>query len=441
MQEIFHASNSGFWARHPGAGSHAVRAGSLLIACVLLIGAAPTLAREPWTLAPFLSVSGGHESNLLLDPAAAAVVVPGGTFMDISPGLEASNRFSRRLNLHLGTRGTAERFLNETSRTLYGHVAWGDLFVSLSPRIRLRASLSGDYFNDTEQSALRRWGGGGELGIDFQARRFRLEGFVGGRGVSYPRADALNNAGQLTSYRENRWNLGGAIWVAPVEQLVLRASLVTRSTNSIDPQYDGSALLGDMSLRWVPRRRLALDLHYGRQGRGFDHRISTLDDDSYSQWGVGMNYELSHGVSLAARWSKGIYTDPEGNEQDTDRVEVALRLGLSIFGARSVPVLPSDLEFMNEAPPGPTQSRKGIVFRVHAPKASQVGVTGDFEGWRADGEALKPLGGGWWQLTLKIPPGHYQYLYLIDGQPLTPPESVIVVDDGFGGRNGLLEVR
>ena len=44
-------------------------------------------------------------------------------------------------------------------------------------------------------------------------------------------------------------------------------------------------------------------------------------------------------------------------------------------------------------------------------------------------------------MTLKISPGRYQYLYLVDGKPLVPPESVITVDDGFGGRNGLLEVR
>ena len=75
-----------------------------------------------------------------------------------------------------------------------------------------------------------------------------------------------------------------------------------------------------------------------------------------------------------------------------------------------------------------------------APEATGVTVAGDFNGWRKSGEALEAVGDGWWQLTRKIPPGNYQYIYLIDGKPLTPPESVITVDDGFGSHNGLLEV-
>jgi hypothetical protein len=399
------------------------------------------MAQSPWTLSPSLSISGGHESNLLLDPAGAAVVVPGGSFLEFSPGFELARRFSQKLELRVGTRISAERFFNDEDRTLYGHVAWGDLFVSLSARTRMRFSLSGDYFNDTQQSALRRWGGGGELGIDYRTRRFRLEGFVGGRGVSYPRADALNEAGQLTSYREGRWNLGAAASIAPSARLLLRASLVARRTDSVDPQYDGGALLSDLALRFTPQRRLFLDLHYGRQSRDFDHRLPSFDSDLYTQWGVGMSFELNPGASLRLRWSQGTYSDPEGNEQDTDRLELSLRLGPSIFGARLRPALPMALDFSAGDSLGPKQGAEGTVFRLHAPAAATVELMGDFNGWQRGRATLEPQDNGWWQVTLRIPPGRYQYLYMVDGKALTPPESLITVEDGFGGRNGLLEVR
>lgn len=433
-------SNFVFWARHRGAGSLAAIAGSFWVACVLLFGAAPVLAQNSWVLSPFLSVSGGHESNYLLDPAGAAIVVPGGSFLDFSPGIELTRQPSRLLDLRLGTRATAERFFNDENRTLYGQVAWGEFFYALSTRTRLRVSLSGDYFNDTQLSTLRRFGGGGEAGISYSLRRLSLEGFVGGRGVSYPRADALDDQGQSTSYRESRLNLGLVATASLTPQIFVRGSLVTRSTNSVDPLYDGNALLSDLSLRWLPQRRVRIDLNYSRQDRRFDHRDSTFDDDHYEQWGAGASYQITPGASLSLRYSEGTYTDPAGSKQDTDRVEFALRLGSSLFGT-SRPNLSLAADFSKHVSLGPAQKTEGTIFRVHAPKAHRVSVVGDFNGWQRQESQMKPVGDGWWQLSVKIPPGQYQYVYFVDGKALTPPESVLQVDDGFGAKNGLLEVR
>ncbi|HKI83868.1 MAG TPA: glycogen-binding domain-containing protein [Candidatus Krumholzibacteria bacterium] len=407
---------------------------------MLIFGAAPVLAQKPWTPSPFLSVSGGHESNYLLDPAGAAIVVPGGSFLDLSPGIELTRRPSRLLALRLGTRATVERFFNDENRTLYGQVAWGDLFYALSPRTRLRLSLSGDYFNDTQLSTLRRFGGGGELGLSYSFRRLSLEGFLGGRGVSYPRADALNDQGLSTSYREGRLNLGLVATASLTPRVFVRGSLVTRATNSVDPLYDGNALLSDFSLRWLPRRRIRIDLIYSRQDRRFDHRTSAFDDDLYEQWGAGASYEITPGASVSLRYSEGTYTDPAGAKQDTDRIEFALRLGSSLLGT-SRPTLPVAADFSKQAPPGPEQKAEGTIFRVRAPAARRVSVGGDFNGWQQDEAPMEPVGDGWWQLSLKIPPGQYQYVYFVDGKALTPPESVLQVDDGFGGVNGLLQVR
>ncbi len=427
------------WARRHGSTRTVMVTGSYLAVFLAVVSAAPAIAQGNWTLAPFLRISGGYEDNLLLDPTGAAVVVPGGAFFDISPGFQLKHRPSESLDLRIGTRATAERFANEVNRTLYGQVAWGDLFLSLSGRTRLRVSLSGDYFNDTEQSNLRRFGGGGEIGIDYLSNRWRIEGFVGARGVSYPRADALDDQEQLTNYREARWNAGANFSMIPARNLLLRISLVGRATNSIDPDFDGGALLTNFSLRWTMLRRLYLDLRYGRQRRNFSRRAAEIDHDDYVQWGVGLGYEFSPGLDLTVRWSDGIYTDPQGVDQDTNRIELSLNLGPSLFGAgTSVTDAAHTRSFR---PEGPRQREDGVVFRLHAPGAGRVAVAGDFNGWKRGGEALRAVGDGWWELVRKIPRGVYQYIYLVDGKPVTPPESPVTVDDGFGNRNGWLEVR
>jgi hypothetical protein len=54
---------------------------------------------------------------------------------------------------------------------------------------------------------------------------------------------------------------------------------------------------------------------------------------------------------------------------------------------------------------------------------------------RADGD-------GRWTLVVPLPPGEYQFMYVIDGkQWLTPPLAEDYLDDGFGQKNGVLSVR
>ena len=83
----------------------------------------------------------------------------------------------------------------------------------------------------------------------------------------------------------------------------------------------------------------------------------------------------------------------------------------------------------------------GLVrFRMLAPDAEQVFVAGDFNGWSADATPLSRRSGGWWETTLELPPGSYQFIYLVDGTATTPPRAATSVDDGFGGENGLFTV-
>lgn len=78
-----------------------------------------------------------------------------------------------------------------------------------------------------------------------------------------------------------------------------------------------------------------------------------------------------------------------------------------------------------------------LELRVRLPDADRVEVLGGFTGWQP-----RPMmrDGDWFRLIVPVPPGVHEYVYLVDGEPLTPPEATQTRPDGFGGRNGVLIV-
>ncbi len=77
---------------------------------------------------------------------------------------------------------------------------------------------------------------------------------------------------------------------------------------------------------------------------------------------------------------------------------------------------------------------RGIILGV--PDADRVEIAGDFNGW-----TLQPLerhSSGGWVVPAGLEPGVYRFNLRVDGERWTVPEGVPQVDDGFGGRVGLL---
>jgi 1,4-alpha-glucan branching enzyme len=81
------------------------------------------------------------------------------------------------------------------------------------------------------------------------------------------------------------------------------------------------------------------------------------------------------------------------------------------------------------------------LFRCHAPQARAVALVGDFNGWDPEANPLQPGADGWWQLEVRLPAGSYLYAYLVDGVAVVPEDAEVLVDDGFGGKNGLIRVE
>jgi AMP-activated protein kinase-like protein/putative zinc finger protein len=73
--------------------------------------------------------------------------------------------------------------------------------------------------------------------------------------------------------------------------------------------------------------------------------------------------------------------------------------------------------------------------------ARSVAVAGDFNEWKAEGSRMRRGSDGVWRIRLELPPGRYQYAFVIDGEQwMADPQASTVVDSGFSGTNSVLDV-
>ena len=76
------------------------------------------------------------------------------------------------------------------------------------------------------------------------------------------------------------------------------------------------------------------------------------------------------------------------------------------------------------------------------PDAQSVVGVGDFNGWVAVRSPLQKRENGVWGTTLTLPPGRYNYQFLIDGTEwVADPLAGETSSDGFGAKNSVLDVE
>lgn len=83
-----------------------------------------------------------------------------------------------------------------------------------------------------------------------------------------------------------------------------------------------------------------------------------------------------------------------------------------------------------------------VQFVLPAPGARSVAVAGDFSGWAPDLYRLQDDDGdGIWTGVFPVRPGVYRYMFVLDGDRwVEDPFASAYVDDGFGGKNAILQV-
>ena len=79
-------------------------------------------------------------------------------------------------------------------------------------------------------------------------------------------------------------------------------------------------------------------------------------------------------------------------------------------------------------------------FVIYDPTASQVELTGTFNGWQR--LKMRQIGAtGYWELDLQLPSGEYRFAYILDGsRRMADPTQPAREKDDFGGENSILRV-
>ena len=79
-----------------------------------------------------------------------------------------------------------------------------------------------------------------------------------------------------------------------------------------------------------------------------------------------------------------------------------------------------------------------VSLKFVAPAAKQVFVVGTFNNWQTAAMPLKAAPGGEWRGELKLSPGRYEYLFVVDGQWTPDPAAQETAPNPFGGLNSVV---
>jgi chromosome partitioning protein len=97
------------------------------------------------------------------------------------------------------------------------------------------------------------------------------------------------------------------------------------------------------------------------------------------------------------------------------------------------------VELRMEASP-PVCVDGGVLFTIDAPGARCVQLAGDFNGWVAEGNEMRPSG-PIWSKVVPLTPGRYHYRYVVDGRWLTDPLNINVEPTPWGGYNSVVDLE
>ena len=81
-----------------------------------------------------------------------------------------------------------------------------------------------------------------------------------------------------------------------------------------------------------------------------------------------------------------------------------------------------------------------VTFFCDAPRARNVTLTGDFNGWDPDANPLRRTPDGRWMASLELSHGHHQYLFLVDGTPTLDPNASGIARNERNERVSLIAV-
>jgi 1,4-alpha-glucan branching enzyme len=84
--------------------------------------------------------------------------------------------------------------------------------------------------------------------------------------------------------------------------------------------------------------------------------------------------------------------------------------------------------------------KRRVTMTLKAQGAKGVCLVGDFNNWNHRIHPMKRNEKGVWTKAVMLPPGRYEYKFLVDGEWLNDPENNDFCPNHFGGLNSVIVV-
>ncbi|HSB54933.1 MAG TPA: glycogen-binding domain-containing protein [Gemmatimonadales bacterium] len=112
-----------------------------------------------------------------------------------------------------------------------------------------------------------------------------------------------------------------------------------------------------------------------------------------------------------------------------------LSAGVRLHSARRIPPVTT---VVRDSPMVPLRQGDSVLVHFRMPGARTLALAGDWDGWTQ--HPLTDQGNSTWTGTLRLAPGLYHFVLLVDGTDWVVPAGVTRVPDGMGGFAALLTV-
>ena len=87
-------------------------------------------------------------------------------------------------------------------------------------------------------------------------------------------------------------------------------------------------------------------------------------------------------------------------------------------------------------------TRREVAFILSSPEAEEVYLCGDFNEWSPGSLPMIRHGGDhWWEKRLVLPPGRYEYKFIVNGVWIHNPDAAENVPNVYGSLNSVVEVQ
>lgn len=95
---------------------------------------------------------------------------------------------------------------------------------------------------------------------------------------------------------------------------------------------------------------------------------------------------------------------------------------------------------MNTPSPNSSPRVQTVLFEFFNPRATSVLVAGTFNDWQPHTTAMLKLGAGRWATQLVLPPGIYEYRFVVDGKWMSDPTATEKALNPYGQVNSVVKV-